>query len=114
MTWFVSGIERTPSRPDGNCSRCTDGRLERGSKPFKAKWRVKGPFIGGRVNMDETAAEPWTKEEYERLWELHGGIEGMLKATGTKRVDWAEMCGHCRNRRKNRGEPWEHEEEAIQ
>ena len=103
MTWFVGGIEQTPSRPDVNCSRCTSWRLPR-KKPFKAKWRVKSPYIGGRVNVDGTAAEPWTKDEYERLWELHGGMEGMLKATGTKRVDWAEMCGHCRNRHQNRQE----------
>ena len=114
MTWFVGGVERTPSRPDGNCSRCTQGRLERGSKPFKAKWRVKGSFIGGRVNVDESAAEPWTKDEYDRLWEQHGSIEAMLEATGTKRVKWAEMCGHCRNLKKKDDYYGTHEEEAIQ
>jgi|11BtaG_2_1085332.scaffolds.fasta_scaffold00739_3 hypothetical protein len=113
MSVFIGGIERTPSRSDGNCSRCTQGRLERGSKPFKAKWRVSGRFVGGRVNEDDTAAEPWTKDDYDRLWKQHGSVSAMLEATGTKRVKWAEMCGHCRNRQKNGDYYGRHEEEAI-
>ena len=114
MTFFIGGIERTPARKDGNCSRCTERRLKEGKKPFKAKWRVTAPMVGGRVNEDDTAAEPWTKDEYDRLWKKHQSIEGMLKATGSKRVPWAEMCGHCRTRRKNDTDYGYYEEEAIQ
>ena len=113
MSVFIGRIERTPSRKDGNCSRCTLTRINFGKKPYKAKWRVQAMLCGGRVNLDDSPAEPWTKEDYDRLWKEHGSMDAILEATGTKRVPWAEMCGRCRRQRMDINDMGYYEEEAI-
>lgn len=97
MTTFRGNLEMMPSRKDGCCSRCTRERIERGVKPFKAKWRVFSPeYAGGRVMLNGSPAEPWTMEEYKEMFKTHGGISEAASAAGTKYVDWLDVCGHCR------------------
>ena len=100
MTWFTDGVEMTPCRKDGLCSRCTITRTRSNRRAYKAKWRIGGADVeGGYIMKDGTAPEPITLEQYEELMPLHDNkVSIMMKSLGRIHVDWVDVCGYCKKR----------------
>ena len=99
LTAFRGGNEMMPSRKDGNCSRCTPSRIERGVKPFKAKWLIGGGVIGnGRVALDGSPATPMTYGQYSLLMTAcEQDINKVWELLNSKESEGHEVCGHCKN-----------------
>ena len=115
MTTFRGDIEMTSSRKDGNCSRCTIDRLQRGVKPFKAKFLIGGNAVGkGQVALDGSPVEPLTMEQYSVLVTACGmDMTKMWKVLNRKESEGHEVCGYCKNSLRQRDWMLGYEREAL-
>jgi|SRR6056300_849973 len=98
MTWFTDGVEMIPKRKDGRCAHCTPVKSTFGSRTFKAKWKIGGADVdSGYIMEDGSAPEPLTLEQYDELMRQYdNNTDAMMKSLGRTRVDWKEVCGHCK------------------